>query len=137
MTRWGNPSWAAVPLRLAMGVILVVAGYIKLTGMGNTITYFTNQGFPLPVVTAWFIALLEFLGGLALIAGFQVRNLGALFTIQFIVAALWVKFPNTWYTNSRIDMMLIAAGAALYFIGAGPLSIDAARPGTAPPKGGN
>jgi putative oxidoreductase len=110
-----------------VGVILVVAGYIKLTGMDNTVNYFTNQGFPVPVVTAWFVALLEFLGGLALMAGFLVRHLAILYTIQFIVAALWVKFPNQGYTNTRIDLMLIAASAALYFIGAGPWSVDSAR----------
>ena len=126
MTSWGNPSWAAIPLRLVVGVILVVAGYIKLTGMDNTVNYFTNQGFPVPVVTAWFVALLEFFGGLSLIAGFLVRYLGILFTIQFIVAALWVKLPNG-YTNARIDLLMIAAAAALYFIGAGPLSADSAR----------
>jgi putative oxidoreductase len=127
MTQLEKSNWAAIPLRVAVGVILVVAGYIKLTGMDNTVTYFTNQGFPVPVITAWFIALLEFFGGLALIAGFQVRYLGILYTIQFIVAALWVKFPNQGYTNTRIDLMIIAAAAALYFIGAGPLSIDAVR----------
>jgi putative oxidoreductase len=127
MTQWGNQSWAAVPLRLVVGVILVVAGYIKLTGMDNTVNYFTNQGFPVPFLTAWFIALLEFFGGLALMAGFLVRPLGILYTVQFIIAALWVKFPNQGYTNTRIDLMIIAAAAALYFIGAGPLSIDAVR----------
>ena len=127
MTQWGNPSWAAVPLRLVVGMILVVAGYIKLTGMDNTVNYFTNQGFPVPFVTAWFVALLEFFGGLSLIAGLFVRYLGILFTIQFIVAAFVVKMPNQGYTNARIDLMLIAASAALYFLGAGPLSVDAAR----------
>jgi putative oxidoreductase len=96
--------------------------------MENTVNYFTNQGFPVPVITAWFVALLEFFGGLALIAGFLVRHLAVLYTIQFIVAALWVKFPNQGYTNTRIDLLIIAASLALYFIGAGPWSIDSARP---------
>ena len=125
MTKWGEPSWAAVPLRLVAGIILVVAGYIKLTGMAGAITYFGNQGFPVPLVTAWFVALLEFVGGLALIAGFRVRFLGAIFAIQFIVAALWVKFPGVGYTAARIDLLLIASATALFFLGAGPWSIDA------------
>ena len=85
--KWGDSSWAAIPLRVMVGIILVVAGYLKLTGMSGAITFFTNQGFPLPLVTAWFVALLEFVGGLALIAGFLVRYLAAIYFIEFIVAA--------------------------------------------------
>ncbi len=125
MTKLGEPNWAAVPLRLVAGIVLVVAGYIKLTGMAGVIAYFGNNGFPVPVVTAWFIALLEFFGGLALLAGFQVRFLGAIYVIQFIVAALWVKFPGQGYTGTRIDLLMIASAAALFFLGAGPWSLDA------------
>ena len=125
--KWGDSSWAAIPLRVMVGIILVVAGYIKLTGMPGAITFFTNQGFPLPLVTAWFVALLEFVGGLALISGFLVRYLAAIYFIQFIVAAAWVKLPGAGYGASRIDLMIIAAAAALYFLGAGPWSIDGAR----------
>ena len=52
-------SYAPVPLRLAMGVILSVAGYMKLVGIAGTIAYFTKLGFPVPVITAWFITLLD------------------------------------------------------------------------------
>lgn len=122
--RWGKPTWASIPLRLMMGIILVVAGYLKLTGMAGTIGYFARLGFPVPPATAWFIALLEFFGGIALLLGLFVRYLGVLYTIEFIVAALVAKFPIVGYTQTRIDMMLIAAPAALFFLGAGPLSID-------------
>ncbi len=37
-------SYAPVPLRLAMGVILV-AGYMKPVGIAGTIAHFTKLGF--------------------------------------------------------------------------------------------
>jgi uncharacterized membrane protein YphA (DoxX/SURF4 family) len=43
-------SYAPVPLRLVMGIILSVAGYMKLVGIAGTIDYFTKLGFPIPVV---------------------------------------------------------------------------------------
>jgi putative oxidoreductase len=94
--------------------------------MAATIANFTKWGFPIPEATAWFIALLEVFGGIALVLGLFVRYLGAAYTIEFIVAALWVKFPLAGYQQSRIDLFLIAGGAALFFLGAGPLSIDSA-----------
>jgi len=117
-------SYAPVPLRLAMGVILSVAGYMKLVGIAGTIAYFTKLGFPVPVITAWFITLLELIGGIALIVGLFVRYFGLLYTIEFIVAAFWVKLPTQGYAASRLDLMILAGAAALYFLGAGRWSID-------------
>jgi putative oxidoreductase len=120
----GKFSYAPVPLRLAMGIILSVAGYMKLVGITATIAYFTKLGFPVPVVTAWFITLLELIGGIALILGSFVRYFGLLYTIEFIVAAFWVKLPTQGYAASRLDLMILAGAAALYFLGAGRWSID-------------
>jgi putative oxidoreductase len=92
--------------------------------MDNTVAYFTKLGFPVPVVTAWFIALLEFFGGAALILGLFVSYLGLVFTIEFIVAAFLVKLPGVGYAQSRLDIMILAAAAALSLLGAGPWSID-------------
>jgi putative oxidoreductase len=65
-----------------MGVILSVAGYMKLVGIAGTIAYFTKFDFPVPVITAWFITLLELIGGIALIVGLFVRYFGLLYTIE-------------------------------------------------------
>jgi putative oxidoreductase len=117
-------KWAAVPLRLVMGIIFAVAGYMKLVGIAATIEYFAKQGFPVPVATAWFITLLELCGGIALILGLLVRYLGLIYTIEFIVAAFWVKLPTQGYAAARLDLMLLAGAVALYFLGAGRWSID-------------
>jgi putative oxidoreductase len=117
-------KWAPVPLRLAMGIIFAAAGYMKLVGIVATIEYFAKHGFPVPVATAWFISLLELCGGIALILGLLVRYLGLIYTIEFIVATFWVKLPTQGYAAARLDMMLLAGAAALYFLGAGRWSID-------------
>ena len=117
-------KWAAVPLRLVMGIIFAVAGYMKIVGIAATIQYFDKLGFPVAVVTAWFIGLLELCGGIALLLGVFVRYLGLLYTIEFIVAAFWVKLPTQGYAAARLDLMLLAGAAALYFLGAGRWSID-------------
>ena len=117
-------KWAAVPLRLVMGIIFAVAGYMKLVGIAATIEYFAKQGFPVPVATAWFITLLELCGGIALLLGLLVRYLGLIYTIEFIVAAFWVKLPTQGHAAARLDLMLLAGAIALYFLGAGRWSID-------------
>jgi len=116
--------YAPVLLRLIMGIILSVAGYAKLVGIAGTIDYFAKHWFPLPLITAWFITLLELCGGIALILGLFVRYLGLLYTIEFVVAVFWVKLATQGYGAARLDMMLVAGAAALYFLGAGRWSID-------------
>jgi putative oxidoreductase len=107
-----------------MGIIFSLAGYTKLVGIAGTIEYFAKLGFPLPVVTAWFITVLELAGGIALILGLFVRYLGLLYTIEFIVASFWVKLPMQGYAAARLDLMLFAGAAALSFLGAVRWSID-------------
>ena len=124
MNKLQKAQYAPVPLRLVMGIILALAGYMKLTGMDGAIEYFAKIGFPIPVVTAWFIALLEFFGGIALLLGVFVRYLGVLYTIEFLVAAFWVKFPTQGYPGARLELMLIAGALALLLLGAGRWSID-------------
>jgi putative oxidoreductase len=119
-----NPYLAAIPLRLTIGIILLITGYSKINHMPETIAFFAKHGFPIPIATAWFIALLEFFGAIALILGLFVRLLGALYALEFIIASVWVQLPATGYAQGRLLFMLIAGGFALYLIGPGPLSID-------------
>ena len=77
--KFGRPDWAALPLRLVMGSVLIVSGYGKLSHISNTVAFFAKYGFPIPVATAWFIGLLELFGGAALILGLFVRFLGLIY----------------------------------------------------------
>ena len=60
--KFGRPDWAALPLRLVMGSVLIVSGYGKLSHISNTVAFFAKYGFSIPVATAWFIGLLELFG---------------------------------------------------------------------------
>ena len=122
--KFGKPDWAAIPLRLVMGIILVVSGYGKLSHLSNTIAFFAKYGFPIPVATAWSVGSLELFGGVALILGLFVRILGILYAIEFVVASVWVQLPTSGFAQGRLLFMLIAGGFALYVLGAGPLSVD-------------
>ena len=91
-----------------MGIILSVAGYMKLVGIAGTIDYFTKLGFPIPLVTAWFITLLEVSGGIALILGLFVRYLGLIYTTWpalrlsiFSALAAGPSIPFSWKKINR------------------------------------
>ncbi len=72
--------------RILLALIFVVSGFGKITNIGGTAGYFGSIGLPLPIVTAWLVALLELLGGLAIVFGFKTR-IAALALAAFSIAS--------------------------------------------------
>lgn len=109
------------------GLILFLAGFQKLTGMGvgGVTGFFGNVGIPAPEIMAPLVVAFELIGGLMLIVGAFTRVVGALMAIQFLVAALVVNLPSQpGWNAARLDLLLAAAGVAFLLSGAGKLSVD-------------
>ena len=115
-------AWLAI--RIALAVVLVLHGYQKLAGGMEMFTgMLTKLGFPAPVLMAWIVALLEFVGGLAIAIGLWTRDVAALVTIQFVVILLFVK--KFAFPASDVDLIIFAVALALTLVGAGSMSVDA------------
>lgn len=100
MLRGGNAGLGLFVLRVVTGLIFLNHGLGKLIGppfagpgMDGAIGFFGSLGLPAPVAAAWGVALLETLGGLALILGVAVPIFGLLFAIEMAVAAVKVHIP--------------------------------------------
>ena len=120
-----DPRWTVVPVRVMMGLILIVAGYAKLMNLGGTAGFFGQVGIPAREVMAAFIAGLELLGGLLLLVGFATRWVAILFVLEFLVIVFVVKLPRMGWDPTRIDMMMLAGALTLVLAGAGAASVDA------------
>ncbi|HWQ99561.1 MAG TPA: DoxX family protein [Candidatus Methylomirabilis sp.] len=122
-----NHDWAVLFLRLALAFILVFHGYGKLfgtaPGMEGFIGFVTKLGFPLPVVMAYAVAILEFFGGLAIAAGVFTKYVSWLVTIQFAIILLYVK--KLAFPGADVDLLVFAIALALALGGSGGYSCDA------------
>ena len=78
-------------LRLMAGGVFFWEGILKFVYPNQGVGRFTKLGFPMPEVTANFVATIEILGGLALIVGILTRFTAFVFIIQMIVAMLATK----------------------------------------------
>ena len=127
------PEWAMAPLRLALGVIFVHAGYGKfrrgVTGFGS---WLGELGVPLPQPTARLVATLEVVGGLALLAGLFTSWVAIPLAVSMVVAtyvnAVKLRLPfagNEDAQGYELDILMVVALVALMLGGAGPLSLDA------------
>ncbi len=78
-------------LRLMAGGVFLWEGILKFVYANQGIGRFTKLGMPLPHFTADFVACLEIVGGLLLLAGLLTRLIAIPFVVEMIVAILSTK----------------------------------------------
>ncbi|KAB2913574.1 MAG: DoxX family protein [Hyphomicrobiaceae bacterium] len=113
--------------RLFLGLLFLAAGANKLQDQAGTIAYIVKAGLPFPTLAYWGATLVELLGGILLIVGFQTRLAAAALTAFSIVAAIYFH-ANFDDTNQTIHFMknFAIAGGLLQIVafGAGAFSLD-------------
>ena len=134
-------DWALLPLRLIIGFGFAAHGYAKLSrGPANFAVILAALKVPHPLLTAWITSLLEFFGGIAVMAGAFVVLLSfplacvmltALFTVHLqygfssirlkAVTAAGAQFGPIGY---ELNLIYIAGLLTLAIGGSGALSVD-------------
>lgn len=135
MDRGVNPDLGLAILRVVVGVIFIAHGAPKIFGgMEGTAGFFGSLGIPLPIVAAWMVSLLEFLGGIALIAGFLVTPIALLLTTHMLIGILLVHAANGFYVvgpeaqgGVEFNLLLGASLLMLVFGGPGLAALDARK----------
>jgi uncharacterized membrane protein YphA (DoxX/SURF4 family) len=70
------------------------------------------------------VALVEFVGGILLLVGFQTRLAAALIAIVMIVAMITVKFAKGFSGGWEFDFVLFLMAVSLMLSGGGAASIE-------------
>jgi putative oxidoreductase len=121
--------------RILLAVMFFTAGLSKFAGLEGTAGYIASAGLPMPQVLALGTAVLEVVGGLMLIVGWQARWAALALAVFTLLAAL--LFHNYWAKPEAQQMMqqllfnknlAIVGGLLMVFaFGAGGFSLDARR----------
>jgi len=119
-------------LRVMFGYQLYLTGKGKLENIDRFVGFLQHLNIPMPEVNARFVAGLECVGGLLLIAGLAARLISIPLTINFIVAYVtadhetWVNFfkDQEAFTQAAPFLYLLVSLIILAF-GPGMLSLDA------------
>jgi putative oxidoreductase len=120
-----NKDLATLLLRIGVGVIFIIAGWSKLSGIEGVQGFFENIGIPLPGFMAWVVALVEFVGGIMILVGYKVEIPGILLAFIMLVAILIVKMGgDDGFSGMRLEIMLLLTSLALSMMGTGKYSLD-------------
>ena len=79
--------------RLLMSSLFIWAGYHKLINPGGTAQYFANAHVPVPDVSVWIAVIIELIGGLLILVGFQTRWVALVLAIFCLGTGFGVHLP--------------------------------------------
>jgi putative oxidoreductase len=125
-----NSSLAILVGRVLLSILFILAGYSKLTAISATAGWFGSIGLPMPTVTTVVVGLVELLGGLAVLIGFQTR-IAAIVLALFTLGATAVAHLDFSQAGNALmlqkNLGLTGGFLLLAALGAGAYSIDAKR----------
>ncbi len=131
-----NYEYAALVLRISLGVMFLAHGLLKLTvfTLPETVGFFDSVGFP--GWLAYPVTFGEIAGGILLIAGVGTR-VGSLALLPVLLGAITVHSGNGWaYTNANggweYAAFLSAAAVAQALLGDGAFALRLRRPDKSP-----
>jgi len=118
-------------VRLYWGWQFAQAGWGKLHRMPDVIQFFASLGIPAPAANAWFVTLLEFIGGILLAVGLGSRLLALLSVGDMIVAYVTADRPAFlgFFTHpdkfaAAAPFVFLVAWLIILIIGPGKISLD-------------
>ena len=121
-------SLAPLFIRLGLGIVFIVHGYMKLFGgIEETTGFFSSLSIPLPGFFAVVVAIVEFFGGLAILLGLFTQVVSILAFINMLFAFILVHGKNGFnVSNGGFEFVFVLGlmALSLIFSGAGALSLD-------------
>jgi putative oxidoreductase len=126
---------AALLGRLLLSVIFILSGVQKLVGFSGTVEFMGAEGLPFPMLAAIVAVVVECVGGILLIIGYQTRPTGIVMALWCIATAL-IAHSDFGNQDQMIHFLknVALAGSFLQLVafGAGAWAIDGRRRAIAP-----
>jgi putative oxidoreductase len=121
-------SWLPQTIaRVSIGWVFVQSGWGKLHNLSKVIEYFSSLGIPAPQLQAPFVASVELVGGLFILAGLFTRVVSVPLSVSMVVALLTAKSGDISSASDlfgTVEFLYLLVLGFLAAFGAGALSLD-------------
>jgi len=129
-------------LRFCFGAFFIPHGWVKIVGgavaiydeagvlIGGTAAGMTKMNFPAPEALAWYIGILELVGGAMLAIGLLTRLIAIQFVGFMLVASLFVH-SKTWFWTAKgmeMPLLLMVIAIVIFIRGGHHWSVDRVLP---------
>lgn len=115
-------SYGLLPIRIMAGTVFIAHGIPKFYDISGGYGFF--QSINLPPELFLPIALLEVIGGLAILFGILTRIASSLFIIEMIGAIVTAKLSRGFIGGYEFELLLISICITLVILGPGKISIE-------------
>lgn len=115
-------KFGPLPIRILAGLTLMLHGLPKITDIPGVQSFFPNLGLPPELAIP--VALLEVIGGLAILFGLLTRIASGLFIIEMIGAAVVAKLSKGFVGGYELELLIMAISISLFITGPGRISIE-------------
>ncbi len=118
------PSFAPLPIRIMMGIAFITHGLPKFGDIEGFQGYFAYAGIPPELALP--LALLEVIGGIALILGIATRIASILFMVEMAGAIIMVNASSGFIPGGgyELDLLLMSIATSLLLSGPGRISVE-------------
>ena len=115
-------KFGPLPIRTLAGLTLILHGLPKITDISGVQRFFPNIGLPPELAIP--VALLEVIGGLAILFGILTRIASGLFIIEMIGAVVVAKLSKGFVGGYELELLIMAICISLFITGPGRISIE-------------
>lgn len=107
-------------LRVAIGLMFIVTGFNKVTGIDGVVGMLTGLGFPAASMFAWILALSELIFGALIFIGYKTKYTTWPLAFVLLIAELTVVLPNSGIGSNNSFFHLIAIAGLITIALTGP-----------------
>ncbi len=121
-------DWGLAVIRIVVGLTFLLHGWQKFFefGIPGITNAFGQMGVPVPEIAGPLVAIVELVGGAALMVGFLTRLVAIPLAIDMLAAVLLVRLPGGFFAPMGFEYELLLFTCSIGFLigGPGAASID-------------
>ena len=122
--------YAQLPLRLGIGLAMLVHGWAHVAHPEVLSRALTRADLPAGDMLAWVLAGIELIGGLLVLLGFQTRLAALVVALRCGLGAFVVSWGKGFFADDggfEYPLLLMLGALCLWLGGAGRASVDSIR----------